>query len=141
MTLDSFRTQAQNIDNDLDMWLVFLTRDDIESVINLVNRYPEFADIYAEIAELRTDPREVMNMFSEALAIMDRNTERFMVEEMEKKIEDLTIKNNEIAKDREEIAKDRDEIAKDRDEIAKDRDKYKAFILEKGFDISELENF
>ena len=148
VTLDSFNIPTQNIDNELDKWLAFFTRDDIESVINLVNRYPEFADIYAEIAEFRTDPREVMNMFSEALAIMDRNTERFMVEEMKKEIEDLTIKRNEIAKDRDEIAKDRDEIAKDRDEItkdrdeiAKDRDKYKAFILEKGFDISELENF
>ncbi len=109
----------------------FFTRDDIDSVINLVNRYPEFADIYAEIAEFRTDPREVMSMFSEALAILDRNTERYMVEELNRRLNDAI---NTIDDRDKTIA----EQGKNLDETTLKKDKLEAFLREKGYDPSEI---
>lgn len=41
------------------------------------------------MAALRRNPEEVLNMYSEALRILDRNTVRYMIEEQQKEIEEL----------------------------------------------------
>ncbi|MDE7022142.1 MAG: hypothetical protein K2P23_14765, partial [Lachnospiraceae bacterium] len=46
-----------------------------------------FLPIYQEIADFAQNPKELMNMFSEALRIMDHNLERMMVEEIRKECE------------------------------------------------------
>ncbi len=95
--LDIFRENGKNkIENELDGWLTFLSRTDPETVCALVGKYPMFADCYREIAEFRKDPREVILMFSEALAIADRNDALDWVDDMhariaaaQKEVEDL----------------------------------------------------
>ena len=67
--------------------MTFLSKDDADSVINLVNLYPQFLPLYKEIADFRKSPKEMIGMFSEALAIMDRNTERLMVDEWREEAE------------------------------------------------------
>ncbi|MBR1522918.1 MAG: hypothetical protein IJ641_00530, partial [Lachnospiraceae bacterium] len=71
----------------LEAWLTFLIRDDMESVIRLVDTYPEFGEIYSEIAEFRRDPKELIGMFSEALYIMDKNTERHMIRDLQEEVD------------------------------------------------------
>ena len=87
ITHDSFRENAQNISNELEAWLSFLIKSDIESVMKLIDTHPEFAEMYKEIAEFRKDPKELTGMFSEALYIMDRNTEKYMVDELKERVE------------------------------------------------------
>jgi predicted transposase/invertase (TIGR01784 family) len=82
IALDSFRKNAQNVNGELEAWLSFLIKADIESVTKLIEAYPEFLGIYEEIAEFRKDPKELIGMFSEALYIMDRNTEKYMIDEL-----------------------------------------------------------
>ncbi len=76
LTIDSFRDNVQNVEGELDAWLSFLIKDDIESVVKLVEAHPEFAEMYQEIAEFRRVPKELIGMVPEALYIMDRNTEK-----------------------------------------------------------------
>ncbi len=45
----------------------------------------KFLPLYKEIAEFRKSPEEVIGMYSETLAIMDRNMERLMVDELREK--------------------------------------------------------
>ena len=45
-------------------------------------------DINREAAALRRDPEEVLDMYSEALRILDRNTVRYMIEEQKKEIDE-----------------------------------------------------
>ncbi|MBQ7463878.1 MAG: PD-(D/E)XK nuclease family transposase [Lachnospiraceae bacterium] len=93
ITLDKFNEKKDNKSDynkknkELDTWLTFLSKDDMKSVLKLVDDHPEFAEIYPEIALFRNDPREVMNMFSEALAFLDKNTERYMVDYYAEKAE------------------------------------------------------
>jgi hypothetical protein len=74
-----------------------LSKDDANSIVELVNKYPEFLEMYQEIREFRKRPEEVLGMWSEALHILDKNTERFMVDELREQVAE---------KDRELAAKD-----------------------------------
>ena len=96
-SLDIFRDTVQNIDTQRDAWMTFLSRNDPESIVKLVGRYPEFLSYYHDIAEFRKDPREVLHMFSEALYILDRNTERLMVDDLREE-RDTAVANLEAAK-------------------------------------------
>ncbi len=71
----------------LEAWLTFLSATDIHSITSLVKAFPMFLPIYQEIADFAQNPKELMNMFSEALRIMDHNLERMMVEEIRKECE------------------------------------------------------
>ena len=118
ITLDSFRENAQNINNELEAWLSFLIKSDIESVMKLINTHPEFADMYKEIAEFRKDPKELTGMFSEALYIMDRNTEKYMVDELKERVE--------LANQRAEAAEQRADNEKQRaDSKERELEEYK----------------
>ncbi len=118
ITLDSFRENAQNISNELEAWLSFLIKSDIESVMKLIDTHPEFAEMYKEIAEFRKDPKELTGMFSEALYIMDRNTEKYMVDELKERVE--------LANQRAEAAEQRADNEKQRaDSKERELEEYK----------------
>ncbi len=89
ISLDTFQKTIQNISSIRDAWLTFLSKDDAASVVELVNKYPQFLQLYKEIAEFRKSPEEVIGMYSETLAIMDRNMERLMVDELREEKERL----------------------------------------------------
>lgn len=90
ISLDTFHSVVQNIDTELDAWLTFLSSDQPNDIIRLVNAYPEFHQCYQDIIEFRRNPKELIFMFSEALTIMDRNTVKYMCEEQQKEIASLT---------------------------------------------------
>ena len=52
--LDIFRKTTHNkiIENKLDAWLTFLSNDTSEKVKELVEKYPEFRDMYQEIYDI-----------------------------------------------------------------------------------------
>ncbi len=70
-----------------EAWLTFFSATDIDSITALVRAFPMFLPIYQEITDFAQNPRELMNMLSEALYIMDRNMERQMVEEMRQEMQ------------------------------------------------------
>ena len=70
-------------------------------------------------------------MFSEALAILDRNTERYMIEEMNQEIRE---KKQEITEKNQEIHKLKDMNAK-KDEMIK---AYRAKMIELGINPDEI---
>ena len=63
-------------------------------MVQFVNQYPEFLPYYQDIITFRKKPEELIHMFSDALREMDRNTERYMVEELNKQVEDLKTELN-----------------------------------------------
>lgn len=89
ISLDTFRSVSQNISNYLDAWFTFLSSDAPEDIIKLTEAYPEFQEYYHDIAIFRKKPKELMNMYSEVLAQMDKNTERLMIEEIKQELEEL----------------------------------------------------
>ena len=87
--LDIFRRNMENksIETHLEAWLTFLTNDDPERMIELITQYPEFKPMYETVYQICQNVERVMNMFSEELRILDRNTVKYMIEEQEQEIE------------------------------------------------------
>ncbi len=105
ISLDTFRDEVHNINTKRDAWLKFLTEDDPDEIVNFVNQYPEFLPCYKDLIAFRQNPKELINMFSDALKELNKNTERYMVEELNKKVKELneelsnaTSMNNSMAK-------------------------------------------
>ena len=86
--LDIFRENVQNkgIKNKLDAWLAFLSMDEPEQIIDLITVYPEFKVIYEHVYNICRNVEELMGIFSEELKILDRNTVKYMVDQMQETI-------------------------------------------------------
>ncbi len=90
INLDTFCESVQNINNELEAWLTFLIKTDIYSIMELVKKYPEFESIYREIAYFREDRKgmeETMGFFSKELYEMDKEMERYMVDELREEVQ------------------------------------------------------
>lgn len=92
--LDIFRQMPHSDIGELEAWLYFLGSDDPVHIRRILEIYPFFKELYQEIINFRHHPKELITMFSEALAIMDRNTVNLMIDDMKKVIAE---KDNVIA--------------------------------------------
>ena len=74
--LDIFRAKLQNkgIDNELDAWLTFLSVDEPEMIGQLIKEYPQFKPMYQQIYDICRNMERVIELYSEELRILDRNT-------------------------------------------------------------------
>ena len=90
--LDIFRKSQHNkdINNKADAWLSLFSSDDPDTVIALSTAYPDFHKIYEEAYTICQNIERVMEMFSEELAILDRNTVKYMMDEMQSTIDRQT---------------------------------------------------
>lgn len=88
--LDIFRENVDNngVKNKLDTWLTFLGIDEPEKIIELIDRYPEFRAMYEHVYYICRNVEDIMGIFSEELRIMDRNTVKYMVDEMQETIDE-----------------------------------------------------
>lgn len=88
MPLDIFRKVMENktIENKLEAWLMLISCDEPERIIELLEKYLEFRNIYEEVYEMCRNVEEIMGLFSEELAEMDRNTISYMIEELEEEV-------------------------------------------------------
>nr|WP_296158114.1 PD-(D/E)XK nuclease family transposase [uncultured Blautia sp.] len=88
--LDLFRKSVQDkgIKNKLDAWLTFLSIDEPDMIIKLIEEYPEFKAMYQQAYEICRNVEGLMGIFSEELKIMDRNTVRYMVDQMQEELDD-----------------------------------------------------
>ena len=87
--LDIFRESIHNkgIQTKLDAWLTFLTSDEPEMILELIQTFPEFKPLYEDIYELCRNIEGVMNMFSKELRELDRNTVQYMIDVMQDEID------------------------------------------------------
>ena len=93
ISLDTFKDEVHNVNTRREAWLKFLTEDDPDEILKFVNQYPEFLPCYKDLIAFRQNPKELINMFSDALKEMDKNTERYIV----KKLNSTTSMNDALA--------------------------------------------
>ena len=104
--LDIFKKNQQNenrsvkIENRLEAWLAFFCMDDPETIIDIIEKYPDFKEMYEQIYVICRDLDEVMGMFSKELQELDRNSVELMVDEMQK---DLDKTREELEESKREI--------------------------------------
>ncbi len=113
------------IRNELEAWLYFIGSDKPEHICKVLQRYPKFEELYRDIEYFRYHPEEAINMFSEALRIMDENTATYMIAEKERMIreKDITLKelDSELKK-KETTLKEMDSELMQKDSELKQRD-------------------
>lgn len=77
-----------SIRNRLDAWLTFLSIDSAEMIEKLIKEYPDFKAMYQDIYRICSNVERVMEMYSEELRILDRNTVQYMVDQMQEQIDE-----------------------------------------------------
>lgn len=77
----------KGITDKLDAWLTFLSMDSPEVIVELIERYPEFRTMYEHIYNICRNVEGMMEMYSEELKILDRNTVKYMVDQMQEQID------------------------------------------------------
>ena len=102
IALDVFKDKDYSeYKGELDKWLALLSVENISDAEILIEKYPELEDIFVEMSEYIKNPEEVMDMFSEALKIMDSNTVKYMIEELNEELDEtkskLTSTENKLA--------------------------------------------
>ena len=97
IALDVFRKipYPESEKNEQRAWLSLLTTESLKDAEKLIQDYPWLEEIYQEIAMLRQRPEEVLEMWSDALRILDENSMKFYVEELEEKVRQLTKEKDE----------------------------------------------
>ncbi len=99
--LDIFGEKIHNegVSDETEAWLAFLSQDDPEIIVRLIENYPEFRVMYEEIYRICRNMEDVMRLFSEELRILDENTVMNMIddmreeeEQMKTKLQDLEVK-------------------------------------------------
>ncbi len=120
--LDIFKDKMHNdgITCKLDAWLAFLSCDSPEDIIQVISRYPEFMPMYEHIYDVCQNIEKVMGMFSKELALMDKNTELYMIDEMQKEIKQLTSERKQLEKEREQLTIEHQQLASDNQQLASD---------------------
>ena len=112
----SYYSKAKKELNELNGWLALLSTDDVNRLDELVSDYPQLEGIIADMAGYLDKPQEVVGMFSEALKILDENTVHYMMDEMQK---DIDNKNEKINKQDEMIKELREQNYEQNQQINK----------------------
>lgn len=133
--LDIFRKSLQNknIETKLEAWLAFLSIDDPERIIQLLDNYPEFKPMYEQIYEICRNVDGVMTMFSKELLEMDKNLVQSVMEELQ---EEVDRKKDELEKTRNDLERTRDELAEKKNELAEKENE----LAEKDSELAEKDS-
>ena len=88
--LDIFHKTMQNksIETPLEAWLTFLSSDNLERIIELITKFPEFKPMYETLYRMCRNVEDTMGFFSEELRILDRNTVKYMIEDQENQLKE-----------------------------------------------------
>lgn len=88
--VDIFLEKLHNsgIQSKLDAWLTFIGCDEPEFIAALINQYPFFKAMYQDLYNMCRNTERMMNMFSEELKILDRNTVKYMIDELQEELDD-----------------------------------------------------
>ena len=124
VALDIFQKNIENrsIENKLEAWLLLLSSDDPERILELLEKYPEFREIYEEVYQMCRNVEGIMSLFSKELEEMDRNTVSYMIEELEAEVKAAEERAEQERQER-EAAEERAEQERQEREAAEERAK------------------
>ena len=107
---------------------MFLSMDEPEAVISIIEKYSDFKAMYGQIYEICRNIEEVMGMFSKELRELDRNTVQLMIDEMQEELNQVKRKVEEEkqkAEEERQKAQEKDyELEQERKELEKTRKAY-----------------
>ena len=126
-------------------WLSFFCTESAEEAEEICSVYPWLSELYAEMAQFGRNPEELMTMFSEMLREMDRNTIRYMVDDMKEQIEkgkvemaglqeEITEANRELTETQEQLTETQEQLTETQEQLTE----AKGVLAEKEAEIARL---
>ena len=109
--------EGRKIDGRLEEWLVFLKEDDPDMIIKLLEQNSEFRDIYEEIYNICRNSERMMGMFSKELEILDRNTVKLMIDELDEALGEEREKVKAIKQERETLKAEMQEAKAEKESL------------------------
>ena len=125
---DIIQNEDRKIQNRIEEWLVFLSQDDPEMILKLLKQDPGFQKIYEEVYGLCLNSERMVGMFSKELEILDRNTVKLMIDEMEEEVAETKKRADEAVREAEKKA---DEAVREAEKKADEAEKKVAELEEK----------
>lgn len=125
IALDIYRKNRHNkpIETKRDAWLTFLSSEEPETIMELIETYPEFRAMYKDIYEMCLNTERVMTMFSKELRELDRNTVQYMIDEMQNTIDEQKKELEEIQQMKEAVLKNTEKALKESETALKESEK------------------
>lgn len=114
---DIIHNEGRKIDGRLEEWLVFLKEDDPDMIIKLLEQNSEFRDIYEEIYNICRNSERMMGMFSKELEILDRNTVKLMIDELDEALGEEREKVKAIKQERETLKAEKESLEAEKELI------------------------
>ena len=118
--------EGRKIDGRLEEWLVFLKEDDPYMIIKLLEQNSEFRDIYEEIYNICRNSERMMGMFSKELEILDRNTVKLMIDELDEALGEEREKVKAIKQERETLKAEMQEAKAEKESLEAEMQEAKA---------------
>ena len=137
--LDVFREINHNNLSKIEAWLLFIGSDKPADIMRVIELYPEFVELYKELASLRQNLRELIGMYDyyrQLLAEADKGTVEYMIEEKMRENEELNQKYQEAER---RISEQRECIKEAERELAEERGKCEAVERELAEQKNEIE--
>ena len=123
---DIIHNEGRKIDGRLEEWLVFLKEDDPDMIIKLLEQNSEFRDIYEEIYNICRNSERMMGMFSKELEILDRNTVKLMIDELDEALGEEREKVKAIKQERETLKAEMQEVKAEKESLEAEMQEAKA---------------
>ena len=120
--LDIFLNIPHNEISKLDAWLYFIASDRLSDIKKVCETYPQFRRLYRDVFQFRFQPRELVNMFSDALRLLDEGTAQLMIDEMRKEVEEAKAALKEAIEGRNTELREKDERLQEKDEQLQEKD-------------------
>ena len=120
ISLDIFRSKMHNkkVTTLLEAWMTFFSTDDPEEIIKLITDFPQFKPMYEALYQMCRNVENVMGFFSEELREMDRNTVRYMIDELQKEV-DL---QKALLQEKDAALAEKDSVIAEKDTIIAEKD-------------------
>ncbi len=111
--LDIFRKKHQNedISTELDAWLTFLSTQEPDEIMRLCDAFP--------IYEICQNTEDVMGIFSEALAELDRNTVDYMIDKLKRSNEQLQGEKEQLQGEKKQLQDENTRLKEELDNMRK----------------------
>ena len=117
--LDIFKETIQNrpISTLLEAWLTFLGEDNPARLVELFEAFPQFVAMYETLYNMYGDMVKAMGFFSEELRIMDRNTAKYMIDEMDDEINLLQAKKNQLETEKSQLVAEKSQLETEKSQL------------------------
>ena len=98
--------------------MTFFSTDDPEEIIKLITNFPQFKPMYETLYQMCQNVENVMGFFSEELREMDRNTVRYMIDELQKEVDSQKA----LLQEKDAALAEKDSVIAEKDTIIAEKD-------------------